>query len=135
MIKLYIKGGFYYCYNDDSIIISYLCNYKIINNRVGFPINSINKVVNILIDNKIDYIIYNKNNIIDKYINKENRYNNILIKAKSNIDINNRINNIVSSLSRISLLTYSYFLSKYDKYNSNLVFLYNNDNAQAISFV
>lgn len=101
MIKLYIKGGFYYCYNDDSIIISYLCNYKIINNRVGFPINSINKIVNILIDNKIDYIIYNKNNIIDKYINKENRYNNILIKAKSNIDINNRINNIVSSLYKL----------------------------------
>ena len=101
MIKIYKKGGFYHSYDDDGIIISYLCNYKIINNRVGFPINSINKVVNILVDNKIDYIIYNKDNVIDKYINKDNRYNNILIKAKSNIDINNRINNIVSSLYKI----------------------------------
>ena len=101
MIKLYIKGGFYYCYGNDSIIISYLCNYKIVNNRVGFPINSINKVVNILVDNKIDYIIYNKDNVVDKYISKDNRYYNILIKAKSNIDINNRINNIVSSLYEI----------------------------------
>ncbi len=45
MIKIYRKGGFYHSYDDDSIIISFLCNYKIINNRVGFPINSINKVV------------------------------------------------------------------------------------------
>ena len=101
MIKIYKKGGFYHSYNDDSIIISYLCNYKIINNRVGFPINSINKVVNILVDNKIDYIIYNKDNIIDKYISNDNRYYNVLIKAKSNIDINNRINNIVSSLYKV----------------------------------
>ncbi len=101
MIKLYIKGGFYYCYGNDSIIISYLCNYKIINNRVGFPICGINKVINILIDNKLDYIIYNKNNIIDKYINKDNRYDNILIKAKSSIDINNRISNIVNNLKKL----------------------------------
>ena len=94
MIKIYKKGGFYHSYDDDSIIISYLCNYKIINNRVGFPINSINKVVNILIDNKIDYIIYNKDNVIDKYISNDNRYNNILIKAKSNIDINNIVFNL-----------------------------------------
>lgn len=38
MVKLYKKGGFYHCYNDDSYIIGYLCDYKIINNRVGFPI-------------------------------------------------------------------------------------------------
>ena len=38
MVKLYKKGGFYHCYNDDSYIISYLFDYKIINNRVGFPI-------------------------------------------------------------------------------------------------
>ena len=74
---------------------------KIINNRVGFPINSINKVVNILVDNKIDYIIYNKDNVMDKYINKDNRYNNILIKAKSNIDIKNRINNIIFNLKKL----------------------------------
>lgn len=101
MIKIYKKGGFYHSYNDDSIIISYLCNYKIINNRVGFPLNSINKVVNILVDNKVDYIIYNKDNVVDKYINKENRYYNILIKAKSSMNINNRINNIISSLYKI----------------------------------
>ena len=101
MIKIYRKGGFYHSYDDDGIIISYLCDYKIINNRVGFPLNSINKVVNILIDNKIDYIIYNKDNVIDKYISNDNRYYNILIKAKSNIDINNRINNIVFNLKKL----------------------------------
>ena len=101
MVKLYKKGGFYHCYNDDSYIIGYLCDYKIINNRVGFPIRSINKVINTLVVNKIDYVIYDKDIIIDKYVNKDNRYNNILIKAKSYMDINIRVNKIISNLYRL----------------------------------
>ena len=84
-VKLYKNGGFYTSYGNDAIIISYVCNYKIINNKIGFPINSINKVINILIDNKINYIIYNKDKVIDKYNNKINRYNNILNIGKSKL--------------------------------------------------
>ena len=45
------SGGFYICFDDDAIIISCLCNYKINNGRVGFPINAINKVTNLLENN------------------------------------------------------------------------------------
>lgn len=44
------SGGFYIFFDDDAIIISFLCNYKINNGRVGFPINTINKVTNLLED-------------------------------------------------------------------------------------
>lgn len=101
MIKLYKKGGFYHCYNDDSVIISYLCNYKIINNRVGFPINTINKVVNILVNNKVNYVIYNKDKIVDEYSNKDNKYYDVLLKARSYLNINIRFNNIISNLYKL----------------------------------
>ena len=52
------SGGFYICFDNDAIIIAYLCNYKISNGRVGFPINTINKVTNLLIDNNINYYYF-----------------------------------------------------------------------------
>ena len=51
-------GGFYSAFDDDAIIISYLAGYKIVSGRCGFPINSLNKVTNLLGDNKINYIYY-----------------------------------------------------------------------------
>ena len=32
-------GGFYHVFDGDSYILNYLFNYKIVGNRVGFPIN------------------------------------------------------------------------------------------------
>ncbi len=36
IITLRKIGGFYLCFDNDAIIISYLCNYKIKNGKVGF---------------------------------------------------------------------------------------------------
>ena len=72
------SGGFYICFDNDAIILSYLCNYKISNGRVGFPINTINKVTNLLIDNNINYIIKeNKNNKEKKKYDKKKKYKRI----------------------------------------------------------
>ena len=58
MTKNYILlkqvGKFINVYNEDAYIISYLLNYKIINNKVGFPLSSLNKVINILDTNTIN---------------------------------------------------------------------------------
>lgn len=49
------NGGFYYVFDDDAIIISYLTGYKISSGRCGFPLNSLSKVTNLLEENMINY--------------------------------------------------------------------------------
>ena len=42
---IFIKSGnFYNTYFDDAILISCLCNYKIVNNKICFPCSNLNKV-------------------------------------------------------------------------------------------
>lgn len=60
------NGGFYSVNGDDCYIFYYLFNYKIVSDRVGFPLSAYNKVVNTLEDNKISYT--------DKYNNKSSDY-------------------------------------------------------------
>lgn len=91
-------GGFYTCFDNDAIIISYLCNYKIVNNRVGFPINTINKVSNWLDNNSISYIIKNDDNEDKKIYGKKNKYNYYLDKGKKKINIDYRVNDIIKKI-------------------------------------
>ncbi len=41
-------GLFYQVFDDDAFILHYLLDYKVIDRKVGFPNNAINKVINIL---------------------------------------------------------------------------------------
>lgn len=50
-------GKFYNVFDQDVYIIFYFFNYKITNGRIGFPESSFNKVINVLEENKISYII------------------------------------------------------------------------------
>lgn len=85
-VVLLKSGIFYECFNDDICIIYSLFHYKIKNNGnnyiVGFPNNSLSKICNILENNNINYIIVDKDNIIDKYKSKNNNY------SKYYIDLN-----------------------------------------------
>lgn len=85
-VVLLKSGIFYECFNDDIGIIYSLFHYKIKNNGsnyvVGFPNNSLSKICNILENNNINYIIIDKDNIIDKYKSKNNNY------SKYYIDLN-----------------------------------------------
>ncbi len=85
-VVLLKSGIFYECFNDDIGIIYSLFHYKIKNNGsnyvVGFPNNSLSKICNILENNDINYIIVDKDNIIDKYKSKNNNY------SKYYIDLN-----------------------------------------------
>lgn len=97
------SGGFYICFDNDAIILSYLCNYKISNGRVGFSINTINKVTNLLIDNNINYIIKENNNDTEKKkFGKKNKYKYILDKGKKKIDIDYRINGIKDKINNMN---------------------------------
>ena len=79
------SGGFYNIFDDDAIVISYLTGYKLVGGRCGFPINSINKVTNILENNSVNYIVKeNMEEKDNKNYKSKNKYNKVLEKAKKN---------------------------------------------------
>lgn len=101
------SGIFYNVYNQDCSIIYNLLKYKIkySNNNylIGFPSSIIKKVTDILIDNKISYIIINKdenNNyfILEKNKSKHNNYNKYEIDYNRLSYLNSRICNINNKL-------------------------------------
>lgn len=106
-------GVFYICINDDAFILNKLFSYKIkeFNNykRIGFPINSLNKVLKRLERLNINYIVYD-NKIITKVSFNNNSYN------KYRIDIN----------------TYNSYLRRIKNINNVLVDRINSNNLKDI---
>ena len=97
------SGGFYYVFDDDAMIISYLTGYKVSGDRCGFPLNSLSKVTNLLEDNSINYIVKEKMEEIEsKNFKKNNKYSKILDKGKKKFNIDYRINNIMEKLNELS---------------------------------
>lgn len=90
-------GGFYQTFDNDALIISYLFNYKVGNYRCGFPINTLNKVINGLEEKKINYLIKGESEEF-KDFKKENNYDKYLEKARVKDNITNRINHILDKL-------------------------------------
>ena len=88
-------GGFYQAFVVDALIMSYLFNYKVINYRCGFPINSINKVIEKLEELNINYILKQEEEI-EKDFKRKNNYLKYLDKSKVKDSINNRIHNILN---------------------------------------
>ena len=79
-IVIYPVGTFYNVLGDDTLIISNLLGYQIKMHcdipKVGFPINSLEKVLYKLDNNKINYILLEKNNgIIQVSLRKRFKYN------------------------------------------------------------
>lgn len=89
-VDIFKNGGFYSVYNNDTYIFYYLFGYKIIDNRVGFPLSAYDKVINKLVELKIDY--ENKSLDVCKKFKKLNKYNYFLEKGKSKYSLNFRLN-------------------------------------------
>ncbi len=76
-IILIKSGNFYTTYNEDALILNSIFLYQIINNRIGFPLNSLDKVTSklnelsinyiVIIDSKEDNIEYDDNKYLDYY--------------------------------------------------------------------
>lgn len=106
------SGGFYNVFDDDAIVVNYLTGYKLVGGRCGFPVNSLNKVINLLNDNKINYTVReNMKDIDKKNFKKNNLYNKILDKGKKKCNIDYRINAIIN---RINELSYDKLISILD---------------------
>lgn len=95
-IVLRKSGGFYVVFGDDSIIFYYLFKYKIVGDKVGFPIKSIDKVLNKLNECKINYKIINTD--INVNFKLKNNYNKYLDLGKKKYSLDYRINSIIDKL-------------------------------------
>ena len=93
-------GNFYHIYDEDAIIMFYLFKYKINDNKGGFPIRSLEKVINKLIKNNINYYV-DENNF--KYFDN-NGYLELLDKSKLyyelNLEIEDIYNYLISNIER-----------------------------------
>ena len=119
-IILMKSGNFYVALQQDAIVLNDIFKYKlnISNNiiKVGFPVNSLNKILKTLDNININYIVLDKNilhinknktNMYNKYIN--NNISNYILRIKNinNILKQNIYNNIDSVLDNIENIIYN----------------------------
>lgn len=105
LIELRKSGKFYNSFGDDAIILHYLMGYKIVAEKggVGFPETAFNKVVNILEDEEVSYIVYEKENILaEKDFKKLNSYKSILKKGIQELSVEERFNNIEKRIKELN---------------------------------
>lgn len=91
------KNDFYNVYGDSIYIMNYLFKYKIIDNeKVGFSVSSLSKVVKTLDKYNINYKIDEYK--IFKKLGTKNNYHNILVKAIENKKLNDKVKLIEEKL-------------------------------------
>ena len=104
-VILFKSGSFYVSFDEDSIILNKLFNYKILNLKnnikVGFPLGNINNVTSKLEELKINYIIIDNKSIVKKYENEDNNFKEFTSSVFEVISINERINKIIDKLKSI----------------------------------
>ncbi len=76
-------GGFYHAFDEDAILLFSLFHYKINNGKSGFPIGSIQKVIEKLKEQKVNYFVkVNEEEEESMSFYEENRYLEIYEKGK-----------------------------------------------------
>lgn len=91
-VVLIKNGKFYLTYDNDALILNYICNYKRINGKVGFPENALQKVIDLLEENKISYVIASE----DENLFENNNYYTFLKKANEGIIVDNMCDNLIN---------------------------------------
>lgn len=101
------SGKFFEVYDYDAFILSYLFNYKVLQNgktyKCGFPDSSITKITNKLSDLKISYqIIYRGRNPFVKDFKKINQYSKYKLIALQKLDIKERMDALVEKVKSLN---------------------------------
>lgn len=110
------KGNFYQSFKEDALILWFLFDYKIINEKVGFPQNVLEKITKELKRNKINVVVANDSNNIKKYKSIANKYNFILKKC-------NKLNLVDSKMLEIDSVIRNILLKDNKKYYKIMEFL------------
>ncbi len=88
------RGKFYRTFDDDAILLSYVMNYQVIDNRVGFPLEGLFKVKSKLRSFSIDLVVLDGDKIISEYENGESNYKAILKESYDKYDKNLKIDEL-----------------------------------------
>lgn len=99
-IVLVKNGGFYSCYGDDCYILHFLFGYSISKNKVGFPLNAYDKVINKLEELNINYL--DKSSGDCKNFDNLNRYLEFVENGRNKYNLNKRIELIRDKLPSLS---------------------------------
>lgn len=83
-IVLVKSGNFYVTFADDAQILSNLLNYKVIKERLGFPLGSLDKVVRSLTEENFSFIVVENDKVIVDHSSENNGYDALLKKVKKN---------------------------------------------------
>ena len=101
-VILFKSGSFYISFDEDSLILNKVFNYKILelknNIKAGFPLNSLDTVISKLEELNISYIIIEDKNIKEKYQSETNNFSKYTSSVFKIISINNRIDKIVDKI-------------------------------------
>ncbi|MDD2207996.1 MAG: hypothetical protein PHG03_00755 [Bacilli bacterium] len=92
------NGKFYNVFDIDAYIFNILFNYKVINNKAGFPDNALNKIINTIENEKISYQIIYKDKDAEGKKFKFNTYSKYYNEAKNKILLNDKLNLINKKL-------------------------------------
>lgn len=111
-VDLRKNGGFYCVYGQDCYILNYLFDYKIRDDRVGFPISAYEKVVKTLKDNKISYESTNESYIC----NTCNKYKKFLDLGKKKCNLKYRMDKIIEKLNTFDEKQLNEILNIIEKY-------------------
>lgn len=107
-------GGFYNAYNDDTYILYYLFHYKIKNNKAGFPASAYQKVINVLEENNINYMVEGREEQQD--FKKKNKYEFFLNKGKKKIEREYKASHINEQIDKLKESELDELLSMIENY-------------------
>lgn len=101
ILELKRKGIFYEAKHESAYILWYLLGYKVIDSKVGFPKDSLPKVLNTLEEHHVFAVVKN-GNMETKYCNGKNNFEEVLDRAKKKYMQNKKIKAIEEKLPKLS---------------------------------
>ncbi len=113
-LRMRKSGLFYETFDEDAVIMHYLFNYKIIDERVAFPTNSLDKVINALNEQEIDYLIIGGPERIKNEFGESNSYSEILKKAENKREAEDRLNELLPKLEILDKVTLDSILTEFE---------------------
>ena len=100
---VFIKSGnFVVTYGDDAFILNYLFSYQIRDGKLGFPVNVLNRILNDLDNNCLNYVCFNVSDEDIKSLSNDDKYYFNLLNDSKKYEFENSMNQLL--LDRIKYL-------------------------------